>query len=148
EHYCSRGWYLTAFKVVDKTKLAASTGTVRMTFRTNKPFNPFYVPASNIPNRGKGTLRVYFVAVGDYDANIGNYGTWQRPQWTAQIPEATAALLAKQVKIPAEAIPDNVQVETFVDPDFPRPAPEDIYFVKKRPAVIRKQPMAKPMPTI
>ena len=133
ERYCSRGWYLTAFKVVDTTKLAASTGTVRMTFRTSKPFNPFYVPSSNILVNKKGTLRVYFVSVGDYDAKIGRTETWQVPQWTAQIPEATSALLAKQVKIPAEAIPDNVQVETFVDNDFPRPAADDIYFTKRRP---------------
>jgi len=135
DRYTKRGWYLTAFKVIDKTKLAASTGTVRMSFKTTRPYNPFYVPSSNILVDKKGTLRVYFVAVGDYDAKIGphaEYGTWQTPQWTAQIPEATSALLAKQVKIPAEAIPDYVQVETFVDNDFPRAAGEDIYFTKKR----------------
>jgi len=131
ERYCARGWYLTAFKVIDQSRSAASTGTVRMTFKTDKPFNPFYVPASNIPNRGKGTLRVYFVSVGAYDANIGNFGTWQKPLWTAPIPNATADLLAKQVELPAEAIPENVQVETFVDTDFPRPAADDIYFTKK-----------------
>ena len=140
ERYCSRGWYLTAFKVVDKAKLAASTGTVRMTFKTSKPFNPFYVPSSNILVDKKGTLRVYFVSVGDYDAKIGKSETWQRPQWTAQIPEADSALLAKQVKIPAEAIPDNAQVETFVDNDFPRPAADDIYFTKKK--VFRAQAVA------
>lgn len=132
DRYTKRGWYLTAFKVVDKAKLAASTGTVRMTFKTEKPFNPFYVPSSNILVDKKGTLRVYFVSVGDYDANVGPYGTWQRPQWTAPISEATSALLAKQIKIPAEAIPDNVQVATFVDNDFPRSAPDDIYFTKKK----------------
>ncbi len=132
DRYTKRGWYLTAFKVVDKAKLAASTGTVRMTFKTAKPFNPFYVPSSNILVTKKGTLRVYFVSVGDYDANIGTFGTWQVPQWTAPIPEASSALLAKQIKIPAESIPDDVQVETFVDNDFPRPAKDDIYFTKKR----------------
>jgi hypothetical protein len=141
--YCSRGWCLTAFKVIDKTKLAASTGTVRMSFKTANPYNPFYVPASNIPNRGKGTLRVYFVAVGDYEAKIGHSEPWQTPQWTAPIPEASAALLAKQIKIPAEAIPDNVQVETFVDTDFPRPAADDIYFVKK-PVVVKLKPATAP----
>jgi hypothetical protein len=146
ERYCARGWYLTAFKVVDKTKLAASTGTVRMSFRTREAFNPFYVPATNIPNRGKGTLRVYFVSVGDYEAHIGHTEIWQTPQWTAQIPEATSALLAKQVKIPAEAIPDNVQVQTFVDPDFPRPADDDIYFTKKR--TIVREPVAVPTQAI
>jgi hypothetical protein len=132
ERYCSRGWYLTGFKVVDKTKLAASTGTVRMSFKTSKPFNPFYVPATNILPSKKGTLRLYFVSVGDYEAKIGRKETWQTPQWTAPIPEATSALLAKQVKIPAEAIPDNCQVETFVDNDFPRSVEDDIYFTKKR----------------
>lgn len=144
DRYTKRGWYLTAFKVVDKAKLAASTGTVRMTFRTRKPFNPFYVPSSNVPVVKKGTLRVYFVSVGDYDANVGTYGTWQVPQWTAPIPEATSALLAKQIKIPAEAIPDNVQVATFVDNDFPRPAADDIYFSKKRVA-LKPAPATKRM---
>lgn len=148
ERYCARGWYLTAFKVVDKAKLAASTGTVRMSFNTDHPFNPFYVPASNIPNRGKGTLRVYFVSVGDYDATIGYRDVWQVPQWTAPIPEASSALLAKQVKIPAEAIPDNCQVETFVDPDFPRPAADDIYFSKKKAVPAPSAPVAAPRQTI
>jgi hypothetical protein len=136
ERYCGRGWYLTAFKVMDKAKVAASTGTIRMSFHTQEPYNPFYVPSSNILVNKKGTLRVYFVSVGDYDANIGPNGeTWKTPSWTAPVPEASSALLAKQVKIPAEAIPDNVQVETFVDNDFPRPAADDIYFVKKRSAM-------------
>lgn len=152
DRYTKRGWYLTAFRVVDKAKLAASTGTVRMTFRTQKPFNPFYVPSSNILVNKKGTLRVYFVAVGDYDANIGTFGTWQTPQWTAPIPEATSALLAKQIKIPAETIPDNVQVETFVDNDFPRPAADDIYFTKRKvahaPAPRRANPTYLAMPML
>lgn len=132
DRYTSRGWYLTAFRVIDQSKVAASTGTIRMTFHAAHPYNPFYVPSSNILVNKKGTLRVYFVSVGDYIGRIGPDGeTWQVPQWTAQIPEATSALLAKQVKIPAESIPDNVQVETFVDNDFPRPAADDIYFVKR-----------------
>jgi hypothetical protein len=131
ERYCSRGWYLTAYKVIDRKKLIASTGTVRMSFKTRRPFNPFYVPASNIPINGGGTLIVYFVSVGDYNSNIGNTAPWQNPQWKAPIPEAQSALLAKQVKIPAEAIPDNVQVSTFIDYNFPRVTADDIYFSKK-----------------
>ena len=131
QRYCSRGWYLTAFKVVDKSKLIASTGTVRMSFKTNKPYNPFYVPKTNIPINGGGTLRVYFVSVGDYEARIGRKETWQVPQWTVPIPEASSALLAKQAELSFDSIPDNCQVETFVDNNFPRPAAEDIYFYKR-----------------
>ena len=140
ERYCSRGWYLTAFKVIDQSKLIASTGTVRMSFKTDKPFNPFYVPKTNIPINGGGTLRVYFVSVGDYEARIGHKETWQVPQWTTPIPEASAALLAKQVELPFDSVPDNCQVETFVDNNFPRPAADDIYFLKKRVAAAVKKP--------
>jgi hypothetical protein len=148
ERYTAKGWYLTAFKVIDKSKLAASTGTVRMTFKTDKPFNPFYVPKTNIPINGGGTLRVYFVSVGDYDANIGDTGTWQTPQWKAAISTPTADLLAKQVELPADAIPEKSQVETFVDNNFPRPAADDIYFVKKKMAEAPKDPVFVPKKVI
>lgn len=150
ERYCSRGWYLTAFKVIDKSKLIASTGTVRMSFKTDKPFNPFYVPKTNIPINGGGTLRVYFVSVGDYDAHIGHGETWQTPQWTSPIPEASAALLAKQVELPFYSVPDNCQVETFVDNNFPRPAKDDIYFVKRKPeavSLVSGDPAKRSFPT-
>ncbi len=144
ERYTAKRWFLTAFKVIDRTRLAASTGTVRMTFKTHKPFNPFYVPSSNIQIDRKGTLRVYFVSVGDYDAHIGDTETWQTPQWTAAIPWPTADLLAKQVELPVRAVPDRAQVETFVDNDFPRPAADDIYFTKKKAIVAPKEPVAGP----
>lgn len=145
ERYCSRGWYLTAFKVVDKSKLLASTGTVRMSFKTENPYNPFYVPKTNIPINGGGTLRVYFVSVGDYDAHIGRNGeTWQTPQWTAQVPEASGALLAKQAQLPFYAVPDNCHVETFVDNNFPRPAADDIYFVKRPIVAHSRKPAGLP----
>ncbi|HLK13397.1 MAG TPA: DUF2330 domain-containing protein [Fimbriimonadaceae bacterium] len=148
ERYCGKGWYLTAFKVIDKTKLAASTGTVRMSFKTDKPFNPFYVPSSNIQKDRNGTLRVYFVSVGDYDAKIGGFEPWQTPQWTAPIPWPTADLLAKQVELPADAIPNRAQVETFVDNNFPRPADDDIYFVKKRLMLPPRAPAPTPFRSV
>jgi hypothetical protein len=102
--------------------------------------------ASNILVNKKGTLRVYFVAVGDHDAHIGLTEPWRTPIWTAPVPEASSALLAKQVNIPAEAIPDNVQVETFVDNDFPRPAADDIYFTKRRPVATRIPERSREIP--
>ncbi|HWD42055.1 MAG TPA: DUF2330 domain-containing protein [Fimbriimonas sp.] len=148
DRYTKKGWYLTAFKVIDKAQLAASTGTIRMSFRTNKPFNPFYVPKTNIPLGGGGTLRVYFVSVGDYDATIGGTETWQTPRWTTAIPWDTGDQLAAQVELPKWAIPNRSQVEAFVDTNFPRPAADDIYFVKRKPAVEEqpKPPYARPIP--
>lgn len=148
ERYTRKGWYLTAFKVIDQSGNGASTGTVRMTFKTDRPFNPFYVPKTNFRIDGNGTLRVYFVSVGDYEAKIGYTSeVWQTPQWTSKIPRPTADLLAQQVKIPAATIPDNAQVATFVDNNFPRTARDDIFFTKKAP-VVPKEPDPAPTQTI
>ena len=130
ERYTAKGWYLTAFKVIDKSKSGASTGTVRMSFHAEKPYNPFYVPKTNIPINGGGILKVYFVSVGDYEARIGGEDTWQTPQWKAPIPDATAKKLAEEAEFPAANIPKGSEVETFVDNNFPRAAADDIYFNK------------------
>jgi hypothetical protein len=147
ERYTAKGWYLTAFKVIDRSKLAASTGTLRMSFKTDKAFNPFYVPKTNIQINRNGTLRVYFVSVGDYDAKIGAGEIWQTPQWKAAIPAATADLLAKQAELPAGTVPDKSQVTMFVDTNFPRPAVDDIFFTKKE-AAVSKAPVLESKRTI
>lgn len=149
ERYVRKGWYLTAFKVIDRSKNGASTGTVRMTFKTDKAFNPFYVPKTNIRIDGGSTLRLYFVSVGDYEAKIGKTSeVWQTPQWTAKIPPATADLLAQQVQIPSKMVPENAQVATFVDNNFPRPTKDDIFFTKKSPVVAPKESDEAPARTI
>lgn len=63
EFYIAKDWYLTAFKVEAKDGEAA-TGVVRMTFKTEKPFNPYYVPSDNISKDVPGRLMLFFVAPG------------------------------------------------------------------------------------
>jgi hypothetical protein len=77
--------------------------------------------------------------------SVGGSGAWETPQWKAAIPDATADLLAKQVELPAEAIPGSSQLETFVDNDFPRPAADDIYFTKKTAVVAPQEPVEAPI---
>lgn len=127
--YIAKGWYLTAFKVLDKNQVA-STGTVRMSFKTDRPFNPFYVPSDNIKEDQKGTLKVFFVATGDYQATVGKSEPWQDAVWNAPVPTDIADRLAGQLKLPPSAIPRDAQVEAFEDNDFPRAASDDIYFSK------------------
>jgi len=149
DRYTKKGWYLTAFKVSDKAKAAASTGTIRMSFETERPFNPFYVPKTNFLAGQNGTLCVYFVSTGNYDAHYGySSQTWQTPQWTSLIPKPLADSLAQSVKLDASAIPNRPQVEEFVDSNFPRPAPDDIFFTKRPlPAPVKEDPPApKPIP--
>jgi len=134
--YINKRWYLTAFKVLDNGPIA-STGTVRMSFKTNQPFNPYYVPSDNIKSGQKGTLKVFFVSAGGYKATVGSSSPWQAALWTASIPDDFAFRLAGQLKLPASAIPAGAQVEAFEDNDFPRTAPDDIYFSQLGPNYVQ-----------
>lgn len=69
--YLRRGWYLTAFRVNGGAN--ASTGPIRMTFRTDRPFNPCSVPEAN--GGGHARLRVYYVSAGRENPKIGGTDT-------------------------------------------------------------------------
>jgi hypothetical protein len=125
--YIAKGWYLTAFKVKNSSE-QASTGTVRISFKTDEPFNPYYVPSDNIDPRNKRLLRVFFVSDASYAPTIGHTGHWTNLKWRAPVPDATASRLAQQLKIPASEIPAGAQVESFEDNRFPRAVSDDIYF--------------------
>lgn len=127
--YIRKGWYLTAFKVINQGD-TVSTGTIRMSFKAERPFNPFLVPKDNIATGQKGRLWVYFVSTGDYSASVGS-SPWKNSSWSESIPEDSVAKLASQLKLPVSSIPFDAQVAKFEDTDFPRPALDDIYFTKQ-----------------
>jgi hypothetical protein len=127
--YIAKGWFLTAFKVSSRRGIA-STGTVRMSFQTNRPFNPFYVPGDNIRPNQPGTLKVYFVSNDSYSASIGSGEPWENCQWAASVPQKSVANLARQLRLAVSAFPDKMRVEEFEDRNFPRPANDDIFFNK------------------
>src|SRR5579862_382313 len=119
--YIAKGWFLTALKVSNRRGIA-STGTVRMSFQTDRPFNPFYVPGDNIRPNETGTLKVYFVSNDSYSASIGSGEPWDNCQWAAPVPQQSVARLARQLSLPVSAFPDRMRVEEFEDRNFPRPA--------------------------
>ncbi|HWD40056.1 MAG TPA: DUF2330 domain-containing protein [Fimbriimonas sp.] len=127
--YIRKGWYLTAFKVL-QGDLAATTGTIRMSFKTSQPFNPFYVPQDNIRPGQTGTLRLFFVSDCDYDGTIGQSEGWRTADWSASVTDQAATDLARELKLPVSALPSGAQVQFFQDPNFPRPASDDLYFTK------------------
>ena len=127
--YIAKGWYLTAFRVLNKEQVT-STGTVRMSFRTDQPFNPYFVPSDNIKGDRKGVLKLFFVSSGDYGATIGKSSPWQEALWTAPVPSDAASRLAEHLKLSPSAIPSDAQVAAYEDHDFPRVAADDLYFAR------------------
>lgn len=129
-YYVAKGWYLTAFKLrheEDPRSTSIAQGTVRMSFKTDQPFNPYRVPPSNA---GTGTLTVYFVSDGMYDAAVA--GTpWNHRHWHADVPDTLT--LAHDLGIAASDVPAKAHVTTFAQSGWTEePAEDDIVF---KPAV-------------
>jgi hypothetical protein len=124
EPYVRRSWYLTAFKVNGSG--TASTGPVRMSFKTDRPFNPYSVPAAN---SAKATLQVLYVSAGNEVPRIGGSRDWVKPLWRAPLPETTRVKLARALHLPSDSIPRNAKVVAYVDSRFSQPNQDDLYFV-------------------
>jgi hypothetical protein len=60
DFYLKKKWYLTFFLVNKDPSGQFATGTVRMSFKTNAPFNPYYVPKGN--QNSDAHLRLYFIS--------------------------------------------------------------------------------------
>lgn len=130
--YISKGWYLTAFKVLNQEQVA-QTGVIRLSFKTDRPFNPYYVPKDNLPQSGMGgPLTVFFVAPGQYVGEVEKGGPWVTPKWTARLPEDDSEMIEKLLELERYSIPEDCTITTFEDHKFPSAAAKgDIYFKEK-----------------
>lgn len=128
EYYAKKKWVLTAFNLRGDKEAKTESGIIRMSFKTDKPFNPYYVPSDNTGN--DGTLRIYFVSDGKYKANVGESGTWNPSEWDAPVPAEVANTLAKELKISSVDIPKDVTVTYFEKYNWLNSSKEDLYFSK------------------
>jgi len=65
--YLKKDWYITAFKVINAAEVADS-GMVKMSFKSDRPFNPYYVSidylvdgTQKLPSQ-ETRLNIYFVS--------------------------------------------------------------------------------------
>lgn len=138
EFYIKKGWYLTAFKV-STVQGRAETGLVKLSFQTDRPFNPYYVPSYNIGAREPGSmgLLVYFIAAGRY-APIGKPPLYVHS--TSPLVGKPATDVIAQLKL--KSLPGETTVTTLLDHAFPRSdSKDDVYFERVGP-----QPQMPPEP--
>jgi len=124
-YYLEKGWYLTAFKYQNPE--AERTAAIRMTFRTQHAFNPYYVPKGTGKTPGS-SLHLFFVSAGEQRPVIGNATPWVKPLWKAKLPEAKFVELAKELGLKPEEMPKDAKVSFFYDSTFPNGATEDLFF--------------------
>lgn len=125
--YIKKGWYLTAFEVINKEE-AAATGIICMKFKADKPFNPYYVPDDNID--GGSGLQLYFITDGKVSGHIGEDQSrpWKEASWTNSMTHDDMTALAKLLDIPAGDMPFTGTVMSFTDFSFPKTGQDDIFF--------------------
>ena len=124
--YTAKKWIFTAFKVRKLENIEAQTGVIRMSFKTDEPFNPYYVPSEN---SGKaGVLKIYFIAEGSYSATVGHSVKWNPAAWSASLPETAVNQLMDSLKLKPEDIPKNLTVTFFQRANWLEGAKDDLYF--------------------
>lgn len=152
DHYAKAKWKITAFKIADTTPpggvpttsfKSVSSGTVRMSFKTPKPFFPYREPAdSSIPsgpnNAGPTTnryrvMRVFFVGTGRMTGTLGESDGKPWPaqiRWSDRLPDATRAQLAEKLALDPSQFPAAAWMTAFVDDSLRRPEGHDLFFAE------------------
>jgi hypothetical protein len=145
--YVDQKWFITAFQVVVKDG-SARTNPIRMTFKTDEPFNPYYVPSDNIASEGAG-VALYFISKGTYKGTVGGKN-WQAHRFSEiDIPEADRKQIADYLKIDSGQVGDSLTYD--VGYSFPeRGNTDDVFFAlasaetpKMREGLIRNRDVGK-----
>lgn len=135
-HYLAKGWYLTSFQVKPSDE-AASIQPVRLSFKTDQPFNPYYVPMNNQGSGEAGPigddgLKVYLISHSKLSAMVGDSAPpvgWERPRWSVKMSPYHLGRLSDTLKLPLADFSSGAQLAYFRDEQFARnEAEEDIFF--------------------
>lgn len=116
--------------------MAATSGPIRLSFKTDKPFNPYYVPAENVPAGNKQGLDLYFLAEGEYEGKIGGQEPWIKQDATF----SASSDFAVQLKLAPKQVGDQYTVTHFHDYNFPVANKEDLFFSPVPPKAVAQKP--------
>ncbi len=120
--YVDKGWYLSAFKFVAESG-SAQTKIVRLSFPTEKPFSPFFVPEDN---QGRSSKQdVFFVSTGVYKGTVKNY-RYPPTFWATRLGSSADRL--KNALGLRESFLNPDSVVTHFSSRFPTSAQDDIFF--------------------
>jgi hypothetical protein len=150
--YVEKQWLLTAFKfAAGEDPKEVATRSVRMSFKTERPFFPYREPTT-APEKGTSRLlRVYLVGTGRATATRGEKEAWppfhyltgrkgakiKLPRTGAvdvrQLTAARQAELLRLLGLPAATLPAGAYVTRFNDRSSPRLGTEEVYFTVAAP---------------
>lgn len=127
--YIRKDWYLTAFKIRAGADEEAKTLPVRMSFKTETPYNPYLVPKDNIDDERKGSgLLLYFVSNGSYRNEVPETDHKLNARWRERLTDEALAGLKSGLDHEIKGLAAGWEVARYVDYDFPRQTSDDLYF--------------------
>lgn len=126
--YIEKNWYLTAFKIRTGADQGAKTIPIRMSFKTEKPYNPYLVPKDNI-GEGKGAgLSLFFVSKGSYRNEVPKTKHTLNARWREPLTQGVADRLQAGLGVHVEGLGAGWEVASYTDYEFPRQTSDDLYF--------------------
>ena len=126
DHYIKLGWVLTAFKYNSKKK-NVKTEAIRMTFKTDQPYNPYYVPKDNWSKNAQ--LELILISPVELKAFVGKSTPWlTEPSFPRTMVESDVLDLTKSLKLNRSDLPLRCRVTRYMDSEFAKGATEDLFF--------------------
>jgi hypothetical protein len=150
--YVKHGWVITAFKIAStKSSPTLGTKTLRMSFKTEKPFYPYREPWDarvsiagwNLPAR---SLTLYVLADDRVEGTIGEGGPTvpaMKTYWADRINETQRDDVFGKLQLAPGTMPNTPWLTVFEDGSNPRNGVDELYLPKNS-----SQDTVKPPPTI
>lgn len=141
EAYIAKGWFITAFQV-DGSSGRSSTGPIRMSFATDRPFNPYFVAKENLGASANPGLHLHFISSSAMKADT----PWLAGQAT-RLREEEHKNILRMARLPESSLPAAMVMTSWQDPAFPKPLAPDLFFVadpEAKPSLIRSYAVAPP----
>lgn len=127
DFYIKKDWCFTAFKLKADRNLS-STKMVCLTFKSDRPYNPYFVPKSNL---GKvHDLRIFFLSNQEYMPTLkGNklYNDRVASIWSFDV-----KTINQMLKLPAGTV-NHESFLAYIKLPFPMSVSDDIFFDEVKP---------------
>lgn len=135
EFYIGKKWYLTAFKFrADADLKRAQTEAIRMSFKTDRPYNPYYVPKDNINKEDVAGLTIHFVSDGRYVNEVPGTQRKLKSMWQERLGNEALVQMKRSLKLDLPGVTAAWEVARYEDWTFPNDASEDLYFTYAGPS--------------
>jgi hypothetical protein len=150
--YIDQGWKITALKVAPKEKKdddkTVAAGSLRISFKTDRPLFPYREPDSTKDAASLGArhrlLRIYFIGEARYQGELTKENPWTGTvAFSNKLTTEDRKKLLEHLKLPEKTGPADWWLTEFEDNWPYKVAPADVYFSRdtnqepvKRPPII------------